>query len=304
MASCLVTGSTGFIGKKLIDLLCSDGYDVRLLSRSQVENFETVICDLGQEGIPERAVNSVDTIFHLAGVAHDMRDPEKIRHTYHSVNVEATVELAKLAVASGVKHFVFISSVKAGGISSSGECVNEEFKGIPDGLYGETKRKAELELLKIGKESDMRISIVRPALVYGPNVKGNLRLMLSGVKNGWFPPLPEVGNRRSMIHVDDLVRAILLISKNGQVGNSIFIATDGRHYSSREIYNAMRSAIGKSPSKWSIPKALFDLVGLLSPGARYKINKLLGNECYSSAKLEALGFNAEKTLRSINETDL
>ena len=213
--------------------------------------------------------------------------------------MDATVRLAKLAVKSNVKRFVFISSVKAGeGGVSNIKCMNDS-----EGVYGKTKREAEIELLKIGKESGMHVSIIRPSLVYGPNVKGNLALMLSGIKKGWFPPLPETGNKRSMIHVDDLVRAILLVADDDGANGEIFTATDGNPHSSRDIYNAMCSVLDRPIPKWSIPKFLFDMVSLTNPRIKYKLNKLLGDECYSSAKLEALGFKAQKTLKDMNETD-
>jgi len=180
--------------------------------------------------------------------------------------------------------------------------MDEQLNKITKDVYGKTKREAELKLLEIGKESDMHVSIVRPSLVYGPNVKGNLQLMLSGIKAGWFPPLPETGNRRSMIHVDDLVQAILLVSEDKRANGEIFIATDGTPHSSREIYNAMCSALGKSIPKWSVPKFLFDVASLINSRIKYKLNKLLGDECYSSVKLEALGFKAQKTLKDMNET--
>ena len=301
MTRYLVTGSTGFIGSRLLGLLNTTECNVRLLARSEIANYETIVCSLGQDRIPRHTLESVDTVFHLAGLAHDMQDPSKVEDVYRVINVEATVELAKLAVESGVKQFVFISSVKAGGGIASGKCINESDQNEPEGVYGKSKREAELELLKIGSESGMHVSIIRPSLVYGPDVKGNLQLMLSGIKKGWFPPLPETGNRRSMIHVDDLVRAILLVSDD-RANGEIFIATDGTPYSSREIYNAMCKISGKSASKWSVPKILFDIAGLVSPRIKYKINKLLGDECYSSEKLEKLGFKAQKTLREMNET--
>jgi nucleoside-diphosphate-sugar epimerase len=163
---------------------------------------------------------------------------------------------------------------------------------VPDGIYGETKREAELRLLEITQQSNMHVAIVRPALVYGPKVKGNLQLMCSGIEKGWFPPLPETGNRRSMIHVDDLVQALLLVAENSRANREIFIATDGKPHSSREIYEAMCRIVGKEVPHWSVPKFLFDLVGLMSPRIRYKVDKLLGDEYYSSEKLEALGFKA------------
>jgi len=296
----LLTGATGFIGQRLINAVNGE---IHVLSRRKHSNFKTVICDLQSKVIPDDALDSVDTVFHLAGFSHDLRDATKIQNLYQEVNVEATVRLAKLAVKSNVKRFVFVSSVKAGGGSTFGVCSSEKDQGDPEGVYGKTKREAELKLLKIGKASGMHVSVIRPSLVYGPNVKGNLQSMLLGIKKGWFPPLPETGNRRSMIHVDDLVRAILLIAEDKRANGEIFIATDGTPYSSREIYNTMCGVTGKLIPKWSAPKTLFDLASLASPRIKYKINKLLGDECYSSAKLEALGFKAKKSLNDMNETD-
>ena len=300
MKSFFITGATGFVGQRLVKAL--DG-EIRVLSRTRQSNYETVICDLQSDAIPNDSLNGVDTVFHLAGIAHDIRDESKIKELYQKVNIDATIQLAELAIKSGVKNFLFISSVKAGGLTIFGKCLSEEDQGEPDSIYGQTKREAEIKLLEMSRNSNMHISIIRPSLVYGPNIKGNLELMLSGVKKGWFPSLPETGNKRSMIHVDDLVRAILLVVKDNHTNGEIFIATDGIPYSSREIYNAMRDVAGKSIQKWSVPKILFDIVGLVSPHIKYKINKLLGDECYSSGKLEALGFEARRTLKEMNETD-
>ena len=298
-----VTGGSGFIGQRLTVALKQLGGEIRVLSREEQSDYDTIVCDLQSEVIPDQALNNVNTVFHLAGFAHDMRDASKIADLYYKVNVSATVQLANLAVKSGVKRFVFVSSVKAGGNPPLGTCANEKDQKNTEDVYGKTKREAELKLLEIGKDSGMHVSIIRPSLVYGPNVKGNLQLMLSGVRAGWFPPLPETGNRRSMIHVDDLVRAILLVANDDRANGEIFIATDGVPHSSREIYNAMCGVTGKLIPKWSVPKILFDIASLISPRIKYKINKLLGDECYSSVKLEALGFKAKKSLKDMNETD-
>ena len=298
----LITGSTGFVGKRLVNLLKMKNYNVRTISRSASSYHNNIVCDFGRDKIPESAMESIDIIFHLVGLAHDIRNSEKIKGLYKKVNVNATIELAKLADKSGVKRFVFVSSVKAGGLPIFGRCASEEDQNFPDGIYGETKREAELALLDIAEKSDMHLSIIRPSLVYGPNMKGNLQLMLSSIKRGWFPPLPETGNKRSMIHVDDLVRAILLLADDDRTNGEIFIGTDGTPHSSREIYKAMCSALGKSIPRWSVPKFLFDMTSLINPRIKYKLNKVLGDECYSSAKLEALGFKAQKTLKDMNET--
>ena len=300
MKKFFVTGSSGFIGKRLVNLL--EG-KIRVLSREKQPGFETVVCDLQSEVLPDNSLDGVNVVFHLSAIAHDLREAADIQDVYQKVNLDAVIKLATLAVKSKVKKFVFISSVKAGGSNAFGVCVSEKDQGNPDGIYGKTKREAELQLLKIGKESGMQVSIIRPSLVYGPNVKGNLQLMLSGIKKGWFLPLPETGNKKSMIHVDDLVRAILLLADDDRANGEIFIATDGSPHSSREIYNAMCISLNKPTPKWSVPKFVFDIASLINPRIKYKFNKLLGDECYSSAKLEALGFKAQKTLKDMNETD-
>ena len=298
-----ITGGSGFIGQRLIAALKCSGDELRVLSRAEHPSYKTIVCDLQSEVIPGHALNNVNTVFHLAGFAHDMRDADKIADLYYKVNTGATVQLANLAVKSGVKRFVFVSSVKAGGAPPLETCANEMDQKETEDVYGKTKREAELKLLEIGRVSGMHVSIIRPSLVYGPDAKGNLQLMLSGIEKGWFPPLPETGNRRSMIHVDDLVQAILLVAEEKRSNGEIFVATDGTPYSSREIYNAMCGVTGKLIPKWSVPKILFDIASLVSPRIKYKINKLLGDECYSSAKLEALGFKAKKSLKDMNETD-
>jgi UDP-glucose 4-epimerase len=297
-----ITGSSGFVGSKL--LLALANHNLRLLVRSidNKINYEQIECDFETNNIPDDFFFGVSVVFHLAGIAHDIRDASDIEHIYRRVNVDSTLRLAKLAVRSGVKKFVFVSSVKAGGSSLSKKCISETEQEKPEGIYGETKREAELKLLALGRESGMHISIIRPSLVYGPDFKGNLALMFSGIKKGWFPPLPETGNKISMIHVDDLVRAIFLVAEDERANGEIFIVTDGIPHSSREIYNAMCSMIGKPIPKWSVPKLLFDIATLINSNIKYKIDKLLGDECYSSEKLEKLGYSPKRTLSEMNET--
>lgn len=289
-----VTGVTGFIGQRLLSRLKGQGARLKVLSRSSHPECETIVCDLESEDIPEGVLDGVDSVFHLASCAHNLDGNSKIEYLYRTVNVDATVRLAEMAIRSKVKRFVFVSSVKAGGY--------DEEHGPPQGVYGQTKREAELKLLEMGQQSDMHISIVRPSLVYGPGVKGNLRLMQVAIEKGWFPPLPELNNQRSMIHVDNLVQALMLVAEDKRANGEIFIATDGIPYSSRDIYEALCHSIGKSPKRWSVPKFLFDLVAQLSPRKRYQIVKLLGDERYSSEKLQSLGFKAKLSLKDMNET--
>ena len=298
-----MTGATGFVGQHFIKCFKLEGYNIRAVSRKLIPGVETIICDFLKDDIPDNALKDIDIVFHLAGYAHDLKSESGIEQTYQKINVDITSKLLLLSVKNNVKKFIFVSSVKAGGNPVRGECAAEKDQNDPAGIYGKTKLEAELKVLEAGRKSDIHVSILRPALIYGPKVKGNLQLMMQGIKKGWFPPLPDVGNKRSMIHVDDVVQALLLLVNIQQANGEIFIATDGRTYSSRNIYETMCRVLGKSIPNWSVPKFLFSAIALISPNLSYKMDKLLGDECYSSEKLQSLGFKAQKELKQMNETD-
>jgi UDP-glucose 4-epimerase len=311
MNYCLVTGATGFIGRELCrHLRRKKNIVIKAVTRQEVEGSWDQSCfyDFDKGVISGEEMDGIDTVFYLAGIAHDFRTGLDVDSLYRKVNTEVPVILAALAAEKGVKRFVFVSSVKAGGSAPQGVCVGEEFQGEPEGIYGRTKRDAEIELLRIGKETGLHVSIIRPALVYGPNMKGNLQMMLNGIKKGWFPPLPETANIRTMVHVEDVVSALILAAEKEEANGEIFIVSDGKHYSSREIFNEMCIAVGNRIPSWFVPRILFlilakigDLLGqfMKVPFDSYRYNKLLGDDCYSSDKIrKKMGFQAKITLRN------
>lgn len=310
MSLIFVTGANGFIGKRLCLSLSSLDRKLRKNVRKIIpgDPCEQYICTFGADQITSDALEDVETVFHLVGVTHDIQNTSKLEQMYYAINVDATLQLANLAVIKGVKRFIYVSSVKAGGAPIEGECMTEESQVEPEGVYGKTKREAELKLLEIGKKSEMNVTIIRPSLVYGVGVKGNLLKMLSSISKGWFPPLPEVTNRQSMIHVDDLVDLLMLVEKNERSYNEIFIATDGLDYSSREVFMAMSRAMSRKVPSWSIPVSLFVIAARMGdvinkfvpfPFDSYRYNKLLGDKCFSSKKAQSLlFFKPHRTLYS------
>lgn len=298
----LITGASGFIGSRLANALKIESIPFLVLGRKKNTSFETVICDLESDTIPTEIISKVDTIIHLAGYAHNTKNSASQASQYQLLNIDATIRLANLASISGVKKFIFISSVKASNASLSKKCLKESEQFEPKETYGKTKRIAELELFKISSKSKMEVTVLRPALVYGPNVKGNLLAMMSGIQKGWFPPLPKTDNRRSMVHIDDLVRAIILVSKDFRANGKIFNVTDGQPHSSREIYEVMCNILDKPIPKWKVPFFIFRVLSIISFGKLFDINKLFGNECYSSKEISSLGYKTYRSLGEMNET--
>lgn len=300
----LVTGANGFIGSELVIALDRMGYELRLLSRRQFKNFDTIICNIEKERIPENALESVDIVFHLAGYAHDIDNSKNSEKLYYEVNVNATIELLNISIKKKVKKFIYISSVKAGGSSSAKKILSEIDQINPDNVYGLTKKAAEDEILRIASGSKIDVSIIRPALVYGDNMKGNLAKMLESIRSGWFPPLPETSNMRSMVSVLDLIDAILFINLNQKSRNEIYIVTDGNYYSSREIYEVLCLVSEKQIPRWKLPKVVFYLIASIGnifrflPLNSHKYQKLFGNESYSAEKLNELGFVPKYNLRT------
>lgn len=316
MNKVIISGANGFIGKKLCHRMMASNRKFIKIIRSHEENdfSEQYICNLGKDKVPDDLFDEVDTIFHLAGISDDAIKNNSLSDSlYFEVNVEATHELAITAEKKGVKRFIFISSVKAGGKGDQNDCMSEIDQFNPDGIYGKSKREAEVKLLELDKKSNMNITIIRPSLVYGKDMKGNLNKMLDGINKGWFPPLPEVGNRRSMIHVDDLVEIILQVENNKKSFGEIFIATDGNLYSSNEIYNAMMFYLKKRVRSWAVPNIFFKLLAKIGnlvnkvypfPFDSERYQKLLGDECYSSLKLESIiGFKASKNIFTFAKTN-
>jgi nucleoside-diphosphate-sugar epimerase len=146
-------------------------------------------------------------------------------------------------------------------------------------------------------------------MVYGPGVKGNLLRMMQVVARGRFPPLPETANKRSLVDVRDVVQAAMLTAmEDGAVGN-VYIVTDGKTYSSREIYESMCAALHHPVPRWAVPLGLLrlaarvgDVIGRLS-GRRFlldteALDKLTGTACYRSEKISrSLGYQPVYTLK-------
>ncbi|MDP1536975.1 MAG: NAD-dependent epimerase/dehydratase family protein [Burkholderiales bacterium] len=300
--SALITGATGFIGRRLLqpgDLA---------LARDASAAPGAVTGDLLDPASLAAACKGIETVFHCAGYAHAFASSDPDAHWH--INFEGTRNLVEAAGAAGVRRFVFLSSIKA--MAEPGdECVDEDWPGEPNTPYGKAKRAAEDVVLEAGTKFGMHVVNLRLAMVYGRGGRGNLERMARGIRAGWFPPLPETGNRRSLVHVDDVVAVMRFVADAPAANGRTYIVADARPYSGREIYDAIRGAVSPAPTlRWRVPAGLLRAGGAVGdalgavlhrplPLNSEVVSRLLDSACYSPARIEReLGWKAQVGLEA------
>jgi len=301
MKRILVTGASGFIGRHLVERLAGDGCAVRALVHASKSAWdppagvEVVQGDVQNPQAMKAAASGCETVYHLAGKSHALTEVRGDEEAYRAINTGGTRHVLEGAVAGGAKAFVLFSSVKAMGEGGS-RCLDEAFNGHPETPYGRSKLEAERVALEIGRRTGLHVTCLRLPLVYGPGNKGNLFRMIAAIDSGVFPPLPELGNRRSMVHVADVAQAALLAAETPAAKGQCYIVTDGRAYSTRELYALICRSLGKAVPSWHVPTSVLkglavmgDAIGML---ARKRfvfdsdaLDKLIGSAWYSSEKI-------------------
>ena len=285
----LVAGATGFIGQGLMQP------DYRALVRNSAGFKHEVVGDLLDRRSLQNACSDVELIFHCAGHAHAFSaDSAGI---YHDVNFVGVKNLLEAAGQVGVKRFVFLSSVRA--MAEPGDkCVNEDWPGEPLTPYGRAKRAAEEAVIDAGIQFGMHVVNLRLAMVYGHGGRGNLERMARAIRSGWFPALPETGNKRSLVHVQDVVDVMRLVAESPRASGKTYIVAESKAYSGREIYEAIRTALGMSRDPaFTLPAGLLRTAARLNGRLAEVVDRLIGSACYSPARLEReLGWQSRISL--------
>ncbi|MBN1242936.1 MAG: NAD-dependent epimerase/dehydratase family protein [Spirochaetales bacterium] len=295
--STLVTGANGFIGTALIKRLADARVPVRAAARSTDyarpdSVVPAVIGDIGPGTDWDEALAGVDRVAHLASRVHVMRDTAKdpLRE-FRRVNVEGTLNLARQAALAGVKRFVFISSIKVNGESTrGGERFRLEDAPRPADPYAMSKHEAEIGLRSIAAESGMELVVVRPALVYGPGVKGNFLALMRLVAKGIPLPFASVRNARSMMGLGNLVDLIARCLEHPAAADRVFLACDGADHSTAELIRALGRALGRPARLFAAPPALLRAAGRLL-GRSGQVSRLLDDlRVDGSATFAVLGW--------------
>ncbi len=224
------------------------------------------------------ALIGVSSVVHTAARVHVMKDQSiNPLAEFRRVNVAGTLNLAQQAAAAGVKRFVFISSIKVNGEQTQkGRPFTEKDVAYPLDLYGISKYEAEEGLFRVAKETGMEVVIIRPVLVYGPDVKGNFLSMMHWLHKGIPLPLGAINNARSLVALDNLVDLIITCLHHPAAANQTFLVSDGEDISTTQLLQYAASAMGVSSRLMPVPALIIQVAAKLL-GKGEVAQRLCGN---------------------------
>ncbi|MBR0937929.1 NAD-dependent epimerase/dehydratase family protein [Bradyrhizobium jicamae] len=292
----LVTGANGFVGRHLVPALARNGWLVRCAVRTgarDANDFE--IGELGPSTDWHAALAGVDAVIHLAARVHRQNEEHAVK-LYRNVNIEGTLHLARSAMAADVRDFIFISTILVHGRSNNERPpFREDDELTPRGLYGMSKAAAEVGLMQLVEGSAMRVTVVRPPLIYGVGAKGNFALLEKAVRRGIPLPLANVDNRRAFLSVQNLASFVMHRLEHPGKTFDVFLVADSEQVSTGEFIERLARAARTTPRLFRMPIPLLGAL-LKASGRREANDSLLGSLELDLSKVAGIGWRPPLTL--------
>ena len=265
MATILLTGATGFIGQHLGAFLEKQGHQIVATTRRRDVAFNYHPLRVAKIGLIDAntdwtsALEGVEVVVHLAARVHIMR--EKAANPsleFSQMNAEGTLRLAQQAAESGVRRFVFLSSIKVNGEETKHQAFSEQEQSVPQDPYARSKWEAEKHLLQVAAQTGLEVSIIRPPLVYGAGVRGNFLSLLKLAHKGWPLPLASIDNRRSLVGIQNLCSLIELCGNHPRAAGEVFLVSDGQDVSTPELIRLLAKAMGQPCRLFPFPASVLE----------------------------------------------
>jgi nucleoside-diphosphate-sugar epimerase len=292
----LVTGASGFVGRSLVEDLAAQGHRVRAAMRQPADIFSravevVAVSDLARPLEWRPLLSDINAVVHLAGIAHITSGIAE--DLYDRVNRAATAALAAAAARDRIERLVFVSSIRAQAGPACDHPLTEADAPHPVDAYGRSKLAAEEAI----RAASLPFTILRPALIYGPGVKGNLADLIRLARSPWPLPFGALRNRRSLLARSNLVAAIHLALVAPAMLNETYVVADPAPLTMAGIVAALRQGLGRGPRLIPVPPSLLAL-GLRATGRAHLWDRIGGNCIVEPAKLLAAGWRPTTDTRA------
>jgi len=316
----LLTGSSGYIGSRLVPRLSQKGHTLRGVDRKVKKATELstfVHGDLCNLDVARKAVNGVDQILHLAAAKGDWGISED---EYYRDNLEATRHVIEAGVEAGVKDWMFYSTVST--LGPHHEPVDEDADFNAINPYGASKAEAEKLFHQLAEDDpEARVLIIRPSVVYGPGnpPSTNIYRLIDAIYNRRFAMVGPGEAIKSTSYIENLLAATLFLMDRMEKGVQTYTYVDKPALTTGTLVDRIYKLLGKSPPSWHIPLSVAspiakvsdwaaDLTGIDFPITAARIEKFNRSTNFDASKIRKEGFEQpvsnEEALRKTVEWHL
>lgn len=300
----LVTGGTGFTGQFLVKKLCSLGCNVSVIARptsnrSALGDLPITwhLGDVYDESLIKNAADGVNYIFHVAAC---YREPKASDEVYRKVHIDSTKLLANAAIENKLfKRFVHISTVGVHGhVKNPPANENSEFN--PSDIYQDTKLEAELWIRNFSENTQLPLTVIRPALIYGPQDSRTFKIFklarlpivpILGLGNGWL----------HFIHVDDLTDFMIHVANREDTLGEVIICGNTEPITFKDTVKILNKAMNKRSPFVRIPAWPFFMLGSICekiflplninpPIFRRRVAFFINDRSFDTKKMQSIDF--------------